>query len=95
MNRILIILNFDVVQVDYDSKIGTPVTYESNLGSAQNNSSAAAVTNPVPKQEPQQPSYNQNNNFSSGNGANMQLEANLTPIRNLNPYQTRYNCANF
>jgi replication factor A1 len=83
----LIILNFDVVQVDYDSKIGTPVTFESNLTSATAQTSPAAA----PKQEPQPLSYN-HNNFSSGSGANMQLEANLTSIKNLNPYQTRYNC---
>lgn len=81
-------MNFDVVQVDHDSKIGTPVTFENNLTSTTSQNNAAAAPAP-PKQEIRQPSYNQNN-FSSGSGANMQLEANLTPIKNLNPYQTRY-----
>jgi replication factor A1 len=80
----LIILNIDVVTADVESKIGSPVT----LDNLNTNSPS------TPKQEVSQQSSvsapSKSTGFSSGSGANMQLEASLTPIKNLNPYQTRW-----
>lgn len=84
--RILIVLNIDIVTTDVDSKIGAPTTLEMQAG--------GNTSSPSTKQEPSnQSSFSgpvQSSGFSSGSGANMQLEASLTPIKNLNPYQTRW-----
>jgi replication factor A1 len=95
-NRILIVINLDVVVAEVDSKIGAPVTLETHVPANTGGSSATSATSSpasTPKTEPQ--SYATSNpmtsqSFSSGSGANMQLEASLTPIKNLNPYQTRW-----
>lgn len=88
----MILLNFDVVQVDVDAKIGAPVTLEGSSTSTPSNTNSPSSTSAssVYKQEPkQEPKNNYNSNFSSGNAANMALDANVTGISNLNPYQTR------
>ena len=82
--RILILLNFDVVQVDVDAKIGAPTSLENS--STPTTSSPSTPTAPIAKPEPRN---DYSSNFSSGNAANMALDANVTGISNLNPYQTR------
>ncbi|KAI9482714.1 MAG: hypothetical protein EXX96DRAFT_555382 [Benjaminiella poitrasii] len=91
--KILIILNFDIVQTDVDSKIGTPTTLEGHLPSTNSSTSVSSSNQPSPviRQESSPSLGNQSPSFGFNNsGANMQLEANLTPIKNLNPYQTRW-----
>ncbi|CAO3636360.1 unnamed protein product [Mucor hiemalis] len=84
--KILIVLNIDIVTTDVDSKIGAPTTLEMQAG--------GNASSPSTKQEPSNQSSLsgpvKSSGFSSGSGANMQLEASLTPIKNLNPYQTRW-----
>ncbi|KAI7906225.1 uncharacterized protein BX663DRAFT_499321 [Cokeromyces recurvatus] len=87
--KILIILNFDIVQTDVESKIGTPTTLEGHLPSTNSSNNVASSSNhpsPTIRQESSPSLANQ----SFNSGTNMQLEANLTPIKNLNPYQTRW-----
>lgn len=83
----MIVLNFDIITTDVESKIGSPTTLEGHV--AASNSSPS-----TPKQDTsQQSSFSapaKSAGFAPGSGANMQLEASLTPIKNLNPYQTRW-----
>ncbi|KAF1804516.1 hypothetical protein V8B55DRAFT_1499736 [Mucor lusitanicus] len=87
--KILILLNFDVVQVDVDSKIGTPASLENSNSPAAASPSTLSVSAVKPELK-QEPRNDYNSNFSSGNAANMALDANVTGISNLNPYQTRW-----
>ncbi|KAG2205081.1 hypothetical protein INT47_002175 [Mucor saturninus] len=79
--KILIVLGFDVIESDVDSKVGAPITLEGHVTPATPKAEGTSQTSsPVPKPA---------TTFNSG-GINMQLEASLTPIKNLNPYQTRW-----
>ncbi|KAI7896852.1 uncharacterized protein EV154DRAFT_410881, partial [Mucor mucedo] len=79
--KILIVLGFDVIESDVDSKVGAPITLEGHVTPATPKPEGTSQTSsPVPKPA---------TTFNSG-GTNMQLEASLTPIKNLNPYQTRW-----
>ncbi|KAK4519047.1 uncharacterized protein ATC70_009275 [Mucor velutinosus] len=87
--KILILLNFDVVQVDVDAKIGAPASLENSNSSSAAGPSTPPVSAVKPEPKPE-PRNDYNSNFSSGNAANMALDANVTGISNLNPYQTRW-----
>ncbi|GAA5797111.1 putative replication factor-A protein 1 [Helicostylum pulchrum] len=76
--KILIVLNIEVVVSDVESKIGAPVTLEGNAAASK------------PADVPQTPTPSKPASFASSSGANMQLEASLTSIKNLNPYQSRW-----
>ncbi|KAI8047441.1 uncharacterized protein B0P05DRAFT_642312 [Gilbertella persicaria] len=97
--RILVLLNFDVIQSDVESKIGSPVSLDNQAAAAATatasstttTATASSTTTTATTMTPtrtESSSYSSNQN--SGYTTNMQLEANLTPIRNLNPYQTRW-----
>lgn len=73
----MIILNIEIVASEVETKIGAPVTLEGHVSAPK----------PV-ESDPQTPSPSKPTLPSSG--ANMQLEASLTPIKNLNPYQSRW-----
>ncbi|KAI8639445.1 replication factor-A protein 1 [Parasitella parasitica] len=92
--KILILLNFEVVQVDVESKIGMPVSLEGSSSSSNpsntNSPSSASASSPY-KQEPKPESRNDyNSTYSSHNAATRALDASATGISNLNPYQTRW-----
>lgn len=87
----------DIVNTDVETKLGSPVSLE-NSSTSSSPALAAAPTTPtpspaaaVPKSEPL---FTTNSSSSNGFGrpsssANMQMDASLTPIKNLNPYQNR------
>lgn len=92
ITRILILLNFDVVQVDVDAKIGAPASLENSSSAAtasNSNSPSSPASSSVKQETKQEPRNDHSSNFSSGTAANMALDANVTGISNLNPYQTR------
>ncbi|KAI8970131.1 replication factor-A protein [Mycotypha africana] len=86
--KLLIILSFDIVQTDVESRIGSPT----NLEEAANRSSATtSVSNTNGTKPVNRPAPSANASMTPfSSSANMQLEANITPIRNLNPYQSRW-----
>lgn len=85
----MIILNFDIVQSDVEGKIGTPTNLEGQASSA--NATSSPASNPsTPTLNRTESGPTSQPSFSSASGVNMQLEANITPIMNLNPYQTRW-----
>jgi replication factor A1 len=99
---VLIILSIDVMTTDVEAKVGTPVSLDPTSGSAANtpNTPTATATSttsqPKPSEparapEQRQPTFNSTNSSSGGyfSGVNMQLESSLTPIKNINPYQSR------
>ncbi|KAG2229080.1 putative replication factor-A protein 1 [Thamnidium elegans] len=77
--KILIVLNIEVVVSDVDAKIGAPVTLEGNATASK---PAEVAQTPTPSKPA--------SSFAPSSGANMQLEASLTSIKNLNPYQSRW-----
>ncbi|KAI8380352.1 hypothetical protein BD560DRAFT_365748 [Blakeslea trispora] len=86
--KVLVVLNFDVLQSDMDTKIGSPVSIDSLPTNTKAPAPTPAPTSNFSTTRPESSSsYGNQAGFSS---ANLQLEANLTPIRNLNPYQTRW-----
>ncbi|KAG1461501.1 hypothetical protein G6F46_002012 [Rhizopus delemar] len=101
--KVLIILSIDIMTTDVEAKVGTPVSLDPTSGSAANtpNTPTAAATSttsqPKPSEparapEQRQPTFNSTNSSSGGyfSGVNMQLESSLTPIKNINPYQSRW-----
>lgn len=78
----------EIAVSDYDSKIGNPVSIETVATPGATTGGSTAVT-PKPEQQ-QQPYSSSFLSAAAGSGTNMQLEASLTPIKNLNPYQTRW-----
>lgn len=76
----MIILNFDMIETDVESKVGAPTTLEGHAPATPKPEGTSQTSSPVPKPAAA---------FNSA-GTNMQLEASLTPIKNLNPYQTRW-----
>lgn len=78
----MIVLGFDIAESDVESKVGAPITLEGHAAPvAPKSEGTSQVSSPVPKPT---------SAYTSGGGTNMQLEASLTPIKNLNPYQTRW-----
>ncbi|CEP18126.1 hypothetical protein [Parasitella parasitica] len=92
--KLLILLNFDVVQVDVESKIGAPVSLEGGSSSSNtsntNSPSSASASSPYKQEPKQEPKNEYNSTYSSNNAATRVLDANVTGISNLNPYQTRW-----
>lgn len=83
----LIILTIEVLATDVDAKVGSPVAFDPSV---------SASTAPKQPEQPRIPEPQQratsNNGASSGayfSGVNVQLENSLTPIKNINPYQSR------
>lgn len=100
----LIILNLEVVISDVDAKVGSPVSLDPTSASpSATNTQSRPQSQPQPQQQQQQqqPLFNNTNtSYSSANPTfnspgsfntrpNMQLESSLTPIKNINPYQSR------
>lgn len=101
----LIILNLEVVISDVDAKVGTPVSLDPTSASpsaANTQSRPQSQAQPQQQQQQQQqplfnntstsyssasPTFNSPGSFNSR--PNMQLESSLTPIKNINPYQSR------
>ncbi|KAI8884645.1 putative replication factor-A protein 1 [Backusella circina FSU 941] len=96
--KILIILNMEIVNADVDAKIGNPSTLENST----TNSSATPTASPSPAAPKpaeaarinSEPLFTTNASSSNGFGrpssGNMQMDAALTPIKNLNPYQNKW-----
>ncbi|KAG1471769.1 hypothetical protein G6F56_001933 [Rhizopus delemar] len=86
--KVLIILTIEVLATDVDAKVGSPVAFDPSV---------SASTAPKQPEQPRIPEPQQratsNNGASSGayfSGVNVQLENSLTPIKNINPYQSRW-----
>ncbi|ORE09798.1 replication factor-a protein [Rhizopus microsporus var. microsporus] len=104
--KVLIILNLEVVISDVDAKVGTPVSLDPTSASpsaANTQSRPQSQLQPQQQQQQQQqplfnntstsyssasPTFNSPGNFNTR--PNMQLESSLTPIKNINPYQSRW-----
>lgn len=86
----MIILNFDIVQSDVENKIGSPTSLDKTASPASSSPSATPVPTKTDAPATSQSSFTSQPSFTAASGVNMQLEANITPIMNLNPYQTRW-----
>lgn len=99
-NRILIILNSEIVAKGFDTRFGNPVNVENiNKPASDNNGitssptsqpSSPATSQQQRQQQQQQPLFMQTSGNSYGGGSlNMALESSLFPIKGLNPYQNK------